>query len=439
MHMNSFSITKTLQIYLYGYNTISERLSIQLKQAGYQVMGIIDRNAGVYNDTNSFTVLTMEQLCMVTIDKEKVAIVVCVRNAMLHRQIVENLINCGFGNILYIPMENLGDREITRKMMYAYHSFLDGNFELMNEIPKTNIIYSYNNKDNRLIYDEGEQIIFYCDIEDIFVPDEKWYSQKSPYVLEIEDFLFDVPIIHSYQHRELFLYYKGKVDDPVSGSNFIKNTIGWEQRKKDRIDLWNLFVEWLQQGMYMFSIHASSARWNKKGVFYLTDGGHRIFFLYHHNIFRIPVRATKEDYKEYIASLQPKEYIYKSIELLLQEQLFDKVDVSDKTVLLIGGSETNRFFERCSRKIYYCENAGEIEEMCNEADYVFYSDRYMGSEEGIWMELLKSKCRKIFYETWKNISNELGVGADWCIETVASAVQSDMKITKVYGIYRKEK
>ncbi len=443
MRTNCFSITKTLRIYLYGYNAISKRLIVQLKQGGYYAEGIIDRYAGMYKNECSFPVLTMEQLCEKTVDKEQVAVVICIRNAMQHRQIVESLLECGFSNLLYIPMEDCGGQDVLRDIMCAYEAFLEGDFESVNGIPKTLSIYgdTHKNSDARLIYDDGERVTFFCDIEDIFIGDEEWFSKRSPYVLEVEDFLFDVPVIHSYQHRELFGYYMGKVDEPVSCFNVSmkNNTDGWERYKKDRVELWNLFTEWLRQGMHMFSIHACPVCRNKNGYFYLADGGHRILYLYYHNIFKIPVRASKEDYRAYLLYVKSQKYIYKSTELLLQEHLFDKVDVINKTGLLIGDSETNRFFEKCSRKIYYLKHNREVSEICNEVDYIFYGDSDIGFDKEMWRDLLNSKCRRIFYESERNVDGyEMGLSGDWCMEIIASAVQFNMKTTKIYCLCRKE-
>lgn len=178
---------------------------------------------------------------------------------------------------------------------------------------------------------------------------------------------------------------------------------------------------------------------NKNGYFYLADGGHRILFLYYHNIFKIPVRASKEDYRAYLLYVKSQKYIYKSTELLLQEHLFDKVDVINKTGLLIGDSETNRFFEKCSRKIYYLKHNREVSEICNEVDYIFYGDSDIGFDKEMWRDLLNSKCRRIFYESERNVDGyEMGLSGDWCMEIIASAVQFNMKTTKIYCLCRKE-
>lgn len=164
MRTNCFSITKTLRIYLYGYNAISKRLIVQLKQGGYYAEGIIDRYAGMYKNECSFPVLTMEQLCKKTVDKEQVAVVICIRNAMQHRQIVESLLECGFSNLLYIPMEDCGGQDVLRDIMCAYEAFLEGDFESVNGIPKTLSIYgdTHKNSDARLIYDDGERVTFFA-------------------------------------------------------------------------------------------------------------------------------------------------------------------------------------------------------------------------------------------------------------------------------------
>lgn len=443
MQTGCFTITKKTSIFLYAYNVISKEKAAQLEQSGYRFRGIIDRNADVYGKECDFPVMTIEQLSQEITDKEHTVIIICIRNAMQHGQIVRNLRKYGFTKILYIPMEAEEEHKLLKRMMSAYQYFLDGMFTLLKDIPNMDeyIVHERSDAHSRLIYDEGDWITFWCDIEDIFIGDREWFAQRSPYVLEIEGFLFDVPVIHSYQHSDLFSYLRGEIDEP---ENCFKVTMKddadrWKLYKQDRIELWKLFSKWLRQGMYMFTIHACPARRNAEGYFYLMDGGHRALFLYNHNIFKIPVRASRADYHAYLSYVKPEEYIYKSVELLLQEHLFKDVNISDKVGVLIGNSYTNRFFEKCSKKVYHWNCNENVSEHWVEVDYIFLGVVDEDFDSSLLVGL-SHKCDMFFLETDRDFNEyEIGLNSDWHFSLIENAVQQNARTIKIYGISRKEK
>lgn len=122
-------LDKSLPIYLYGYSEFktTKDKAVKLKDAGYKVLGYIDRNAKAIRNNIDVDCYALDEIPEVIEDRNRIQVVIMLQNANLHEAIRQDLVAMGFNRILYAPIYIKSAEDI--EILKSYEAFVEDDFE----------------------------------------------------------------------------------------------------------------------------------------------------------------------------------------------------------------------------------------------------------------------------------------------------------------------
>lgn len=276
-----FNISKECDILLYGYSKLDFAINKfdELHEAGYNVLGYIDRNAKELKKEINIPVWSLDEL---TGQMKEAVVILMLQNGMLHPKVAQSLHLIGFEKIIYLP-ENIKSYE--EKMMYdRYNLFLEQDFEKMLDIPLYEELQTGQQKNIPFVCTEGIYVTKKIPVEDLYIYEKDEFSVKQPLLTEtIYNGLFDYLEGKTAECKE-YLSFQGATGEKA------------EMLLKDRRSL-KAFFSKLDDEQFM--IIAPHAQWNIKGYFNIIDGLHRAIYQVRNGKKEIYIRIKQEDYKKW--------------------------------------------------------------------------------------------------------------------------------------------
>lgn len=298
----SFDINKDSRIFIYGGGALGRSFYYQLKNDGYNVNGIIDKNADKLTNKEGVAFFSIRDFAGTF--KEGDVVVICVHNALWHAEIVELLMPLGVENILFVPLGKDFGRRKSNEMMKAYNHFVNREYNALNNIPTLPSICDKSlNVKKSVLYETGDSVICWIDITALYTSESVAFATIRHAPKELEKFA-DTPMPGMLPYVNLFRLLAGQNEG--EGDSFVRlckrfqNSIDEysdEEFLNDRFDLYNELNTQLNFGIERFIDSAPDCKWNIKGFFNLLDGMSRTTFLYSKGFQFVPVKMKKEEFE----------------------------------------------------------------------------------------------------------------------------------------------
>lgn len=292
--MNTFTFDKNTMILIYGYGKVGKKLYDKLIKEGYKVQGFIDRNAQRIDTNDAYYLLTPEDLNEEFI---KYIIVLTFQNMLEQERIVRTLHQKGVNKIIYL---NRSNDEAYKNCFEVYNNLVYGETVDDFEFPYTEL--ELNDTNSLYYYEIGESIIVEVPIMIIF-------NLKKGQQIKIKKhdswILKERNIVSLYEHSVAYeLILNGEIKVFEDFEHYCNIVCGTERTiesfLQDRVLLFDtMFKEYKQKGIAFFRNSPSTAKWNPKGYFNLTDGCHRATFLVNNHNHLIPIKISRGDYNRW--------------------------------------------------------------------------------------------------------------------------------------------
>lgn len=404
MEQKKFLFNKKAAIWIYGYGFLGKPLYSRLKDYGYNVKGVIDRNSDkIKNDIDCEAILPSE---LTKID-EKDIVVITFQNIREHESVAEMLFKNNINKIVYL---------------YKNTSYYPETFDLFNSLVYGENIYDFEfpftesrTKAERPYYREyGNYVVADVPIQLVFSA-----SLEAPFDVQGSQHNWHYNVSNVYEYKALFdLLLLGETDEKYLKRYKDRLTGTWRLEKDflaDRKAVFdNYMSEFSNHGMAFFHNSPSHADYNaQESKFILSDGHHRACFLAAMNQNYIPIRMSKQDYclwqnssvvKECYQTFENAEMQKKYVPILNPDcrflankgennisanasaiyGYFGKKDICNCEMLSINSDYS--FFERIFfrlglSKIYSVEKEPEITQVCKVINKLEYCDSIQMCEE----------------------------------------------------------
>lgn len=295
------------KVLIYGAGSVGRVVSDTLDKTGIVIAAYIDKRADVIQENNKRPVFDLNQLDEVIKDKDNYAIIITIRNVFEHSSLAEYFDSIGFKNIIYKPI-----------------TILRGN---KNEV-QDSINNAYEQITGEFIVPQGEiacyekEVFTLCDYalqkefeEDVLVklPAELLFSNtnlKMP-VWSCQNFYSNYIAVDLYeafgnardrqmmdrvnQYINRFALPGAKVMGVNTDGNWRELIIDSRQKVYYEME----YKLWVDFDFFMQNSTKVGLR-NGKGFELIASGKNRVSFLVAKGFRYIPVKISKEDYREYL-------------------------------------------------------------------------------------------------------------------------------------------
>ncbi len=311
MENSLFIIDKQTNIVLYGASAMGLLAYNSLKRInGYNVIGFIDLRADEIKSQVGLPVWDIHSVPFNENEKKNILIVVSVKNVFDHNNIVGKLIDLGFENFIFKPLDNINDATYN-SINYNYNCiFNDENVNLKYNLKNINKIFNSNNfdfKDYALIYKENDHIVANIPLASIYCSPKQYKDEKS--------YLNKKPITCLYALINLYELWNGingNIEDYlnfcISGAINTGNILGGEIKQTDSWKLnilrSRLMVYENMQNMlaldHDFFIKNCPTAYFADDLIMMNSGKNRAIFLLTKKIKYMPLCLSKDDYNRYL-------------------------------------------------------------------------------------------------------------------------------------------
>lgn len=296
-----FSITKKMDIYIYGAGSLGRKNAQFLKENGYNIKGYLDKNADSFSDNNIFKPNEI-------IPSENSAVIICVHNALWHYEISEILYRLGWDNILFVPYYNSPNKVAFKQMQKKYLQFQCLSQDAFVNIPQMSELKKPVVRDNDdIVFKTDKYVVALVDILLLFSSLSEQEIKKRGASVEALNYV-GAPLIAMKPYIELFRYIEneevGNTIDFLHVMKLLQDSfeISDEDFIADRYDLYYELTEKLNIGIEQFFYSPSPCFMNEKKQLQLIDGMSRAIFLFFRGYKYIPVLLSVEDYNKYYNS-----------------------------------------------------------------------------------------------------------------------------------------
>lgn len=291
-------------IYLYGENRFAKQTYSVLKNKSYNVRGYIDSKYPDYYIEKNIIKVGLNNIELLEKGMKNYIVIICLQNGMQHEKVAELLYQKGIQKIIYLPMGikcALRKQEIYRRAYWLIQEF---RYEEIKKLP----LYNGNNDTPFIIiYQNKHEVSFWCPVKYLHsstsqmikhnVPD--YLKNAIPKLLEYAD----VAVSDYKPYIELFKYLRG---DAADIDSYLTTTGRISETEKeifltDRKHLYKVYEEAFCYNMLFFMDSPARAVWNTNGYFNISDGMHRIQYLFSKGFTSMPIVVDLQAF-EYLSN-----------------------------------------------------------------------------------------------------------------------------------------
>lgn len=226
--------------------------------------------------------------------------IICLQNGLQHEKAAAQLHQVGISRLIYLPMQINQPIRTQETYRRIYRLLTQFRYERIGKIP----VYDAEQQMPFLLIDRGESdMTFWCPMEYIHTSDAqmilKFMHGKPDTTIQKLLAYADVSIEQSEPYRQLFAWLMGKRQDADLYLDAM-GRISKEERDrllKDRKYLYEVYETAFKYNMEFFMDSPSCGIWNLQGYFNISDGMHRIWYLYSKGYRKMPVIVSMTDYQ----------------------------------------------------------------------------------------------------------------------------------------------
>ncbi len=298
-------VSKRSPILLYGAASIGSLMYDRLTDAGYTVIGFLDKRGDEIGRFCGLPVWTPDTLPDKLKKDETLVVFFSVKNVFEHDAIARFLTKAGLKRLIFKPRGVLvhAPAPWETQMDAAYTSLFDGEWrdELPVPLPR---LYDLYGRDNALIDETNETVTAWIPVDFVFTNDyhdsgmEKWGNLNILTLfthLEFFRFLAGDPNADYHSYLREYCEYTAKLGGRIEITN------AWRQNVlRNRAEIYKEMCLSLELDPAFFHRNAPEAEWSERGYFNLTSGKHRASFLASKGHWAIPLRVSKKDYRDFL-------------------------------------------------------------------------------------------------------------------------------------------
>lgn len=302
----TFLFSKESKIILYGAASIGHIMFLGLSEAGYQVIGFIDKRAEEIKEYLGRPVWLLTDVPGDIKNNPDTVVFVSVKNVFEHQTVAEQLTENGFYRIVYKPYHILIDdaTEKDKRMDMAYEQIFQGHPKEGIRIDVSEKTGAEYEKDYAVCRQGHADTVALIPVDFIYTNDyhntemEKWGN---------------VNILALFTHLQFFRFLQGDIraDESFYLNEYcvftaklngqIKITDAWKKNVlRNRAQIYEEMSRALLMDREFFFRSPPQAVWNPKGYFNLTSGKHRTAFLVSRQFYKIPLKVTNQDYEAFL-------------------------------------------------------------------------------------------------------------------------------------------
>lgn len=294
--VKKYIIEKNDEIILYGFNLYCKEQVDKLKESGYTVVGIVDKNLQGKDSYHGIQIAHSIENFSLT---EKTCIFIMLQNGMQHWEIARDFYRYGICRVVFLPMKTgFYNDDIQNEFIVQYNYMMEGSYSFMRVSYLQDEMFEVSNTKSWRVakqMEKGEYVI--------------WVNKDMirTTVREAEKYR-DIPIADFIPYIDLFLFLAG---DKRDISEYIRmygfapfpetSEEAYDYVIQKRKRLYDFFEDKFRSGnMDYFTAAAPKAVWNTSGCLNLCEGQHRCVYLLTKGMDYLPVRVdqTVIDYME---------------------------------------------------------------------------------------------------------------------------------------------
>lgn len=295
-----YNLTRTQNIYIYGYGRRGRGIATELVAQNYNVKGFIDKNAEKLQiQDGSSAIFSLHEIDLIE-DKDNCVVIVSVESGMEHDKIAENLFKLGICKVLYAQMLVVTTYEERKSMRSNFKKVCEYCFDEVKEVPIYNINKSSWNNEKIISISNTGWIVFWCPISMIRVMDEgvllDYVGAENG---EIYKKYAGVRIIEFKPYLELYNWLNNKPADVEEYLKWVKrNTVELrESWLTSRKELYQIYEDAYRYDFSFFAEAPSICQWSEQGYFFMIDGMTRAQYLISKGYDCIPIVTTEKEYQ----------------------------------------------------------------------------------------------------------------------------------------------
>lgn len=290
-------LTSDTPIAIYGAGEVGRRFAARAIREGYRVVCFFDRKlAG--GKCDGLPVLDYASPLPDNFDKATLAVVICLADGLLHKDVVAALCATKFRFFVFLPMGlplPPSQRDALTRLYNRVIGIQRGeHIPLMSYAVLTKPSFTLDAAVLRTV--NGRRTVL-MDAEILFTDNKStWKGDKTK--LHGVAHYYDVNLALYDAFYSLFAYLAGIAADYTGYVKGFLDISFVDIAKRDK--LYALFCRELDRGLDFFIEAAPDAEWSDAGYFNLVGGHHRTCFLFFRRHRLLPVRITEEDFEQWI-------------------------------------------------------------------------------------------------------------------------------------------
>lgn len=284
-----YSVEKNDEIILYGYNLYCREQADKLKESGYTVAGIIDKNAQKGDAYQGIQIACSTENFSTT---EKTCVFIMLQNGMSHWEIAREFYQQGIRRVVFLPMKiGFYNNDIQNEFIIQYNYMMEGAYSLM-RVP-----YLHDEMFD-LIVSKSWRVEKQLGKSELIIWIRKDLLRTTMW--EVERYR-DIPIADFTPYVNLFSLLAGDnkdISEYIRLYGFTPFPETSEEARdyviKKRQSLYEFFEDKFRSGdMDYFIAAAPKAIWNVNGCLNLSEGQHRCVYLLAKGLNYLPVRVEQ--------------------------------------------------------------------------------------------------------------------------------------------------
>lgn len=301
--MKTFEL-KGKKVIFYGAASIGTIMLPQFRNAGFDVIGFIDKRAKEMPSFMHRPVYSIDDRALDSMLSDDFVVIISVKNVFEHSNIANALINRGFHQIIFRPnasLEGYGN-ELQNKLNDAYSLVENEKYDEAKGIPCSEVKEPFVPRDSAIIDGDNDQVVAYLPIDMLFSDNKKR-----------ETSWFNKPVMAMLPHIDLFRFISGDthytVDrymqfciDSAKNSDWIEITDAWKQNVvKNRAQIYEHMMNSMDLEPNFFIRNAPKCTYDQRRcLFNLNSGKHRAALFVSLKRKFIPLKIEKASYEQYL-------------------------------------------------------------------------------------------------------------------------------------------
>lgn len=285
---------------LYGAATMGGIVYSNLRAKNYHVIGFFDKRADEINEYMGLPVFQYQNT--ISIDLENIVILITVKNVFEHSAIAKELLQFGYSNIIFFPIEVLEDRgepshyEMETNYQYFVNKDFSGN-EIITFQPVTKDFFQDPINDIIVLEESDRTMVVPLFIGELMIDQDLQHPEaREANVLLLQPHIKFFQLMLGEPEGEVESYMNYCIQ-AARENDSIQRTKRWmENVIANRRDIFNRLEYGSMLNSRFMVQKAPMVKWNPNGYFNLLSGKHRCAYFISKKQFYMPVCMSKEDF-----------------------------------------------------------------------------------------------------------------------------------------------